>query len=80
MTKLDENRKQVSDQIKKFEKTAQEIHKLADKMHKKMMQKLHREAAATREHARAVRKRAEPSPETRRTLLVDTSKKPSPKP
>ena len=58
MSRLDENRKMVADGVKRFEKKAQEIRTMADKLHKKMEQ-LHREAVAIRERARATRKNAE---------------------
>jgi hypothetical protein len=45
MSRLDDNRKIVADGVKKFEKRGQEIHTMADKLHKKMEQ-LHREGAA----------------------------------
>lgn len=36
MTKLGKERRLVADRVKKFEKTAHEIHEMADKLHKKM--------------------------------------------
>ena len=47
MTNLDKERRLVADRVKKFEKTAHEIHEMADKLHKKMEQ-LHLETIATR--------------------------------
>lgn len=58
MTKLDKERRLVADRVKKFEKTAREIHDMADKLHKKM-EKLHLESIATRERARTARENAE---------------------
>ncbi len=58
MGKLDKERKLVADRIKKFEKSAQEIHQMADKLHKKMEQ-LHLQTIATRERARAAHENAE---------------------
>jgi hypothetical protein len=57
VTKLDKERTLVAERIKKFEKTAHEIHVMADKLHKKM-EKLHRDTIATRERARRVREQA----------------------
>ena len=51
MAKLDKERRLVAERVKKFEKTAHEIHVMADKLHKKM-EKLHRETIATRAHAK----------------------------
>lgn len=70
MNKLDEQRKMVTEGVKKFEKTAQEIHKLADKMHEKM-KKLHIEATATRKHLRAVRERTQFGAKTRQTARTE---------
>lgn len=58
MTKLDKERRLVADRVKKFEKTAHEIHQMADKLHKKM-EELHVETIATRERARRAREQAE---------------------
>ena len=58
MTKLDKERRLVADRVKKFEKTAHEIHQMADKLHKKM-EELHVETIAPRERARRAREQAE---------------------
>jgi hypothetical protein len=58
VTKLDKERRIVADRVKKFEKTAHEIHQMADKLHKKM-EELHLETVATRERARKAREEAE---------------------
>ncbi len=57
MTKQDQERRLVADRVKKFEKTAREIHDMADTLHKKM-EKLHLDTIATRERARAAREHA----------------------
>jgi len=57
VAKLDKERRLVAERVKKFEKTAHEIHVMADKLHKKM-EKLHRETIATRERARKAREQA----------------------
>lgn len=57
MTKLDEERRIVADRVKKFEQTAHEISRMADKLHQKM-EKLHLEGIATRGRARTTPKRA----------------------
>jgi hypothetical protein len=62
VTNLDKERRLVADRVKKFEKTAHEIHEMADKLHKKMEQ-LHLETIATRDRARVAREKAE-SPST----------------
>jgi hypothetical protein len=54
VTKLDKERRIVADRVKKFEKTAHEIHQMADKLHKKM-EELHLETVGTRERARKAR-------------------------
>jgi len=56
VAKLDKERRLVAERVKKFEKTAHEIHVMADKLHK--MEKLHRETIATRERARKAREQA----------------------
>lgn len=54
MTKRDKESRLVADRLKKFEKTAHEIHQMAEQLHKKM-EKLHLEALATRDRARSAR-------------------------
>lgn len=57
MTKLDQKRRLVGEEVKKFEQAAREIHELAGTMHKKI-QELHVQTMATRKRAQAVREQA----------------------
>ena len=74
MTKLEKERRLVADRGKKFEKTAHEIHEMADKLHKKM-EKLHVETIATRERARTARENAEASSHGARKIVAARSRK-----
>lgn len=69
MTKLDKDRRLVAERIKKFEKTAQDIHEMADKLHHKI-EKLHLETIATRERARSAREHAESKTRTRKRIVA----------
>lgn len=58
MSKLDKQRRMVVESLKQFDRNSQEIHAMADKLHRRM-QELHLETIAIRERARAARKSAE---------------------
>ena len=74
MTKLDKERRLVADRVKKFEKTAHEIHVMADKLHKKMQQ-IHLETVATRDRARAAREQAESRSAAARKIAAKRDRK-----
>ena len=76
MTRLDKERRLVANQVKKFERTAREIHEMADKLHKKMEQ-VHLETFATRERARTAREHAEAKSSDARKLIASRPRKAS---
>lgn len=69
MSKLDKQSRLVADRVKKFEKTAHEIHQMADELHKKM-EKLHLETIATRERARTARQNVQGESKGTRKLVA----------
>jgi hypothetical protein len=74
VTKLDKERRMVADRVKKFEKTAHEIHQMADKLHKKMKE-IHLETIDTRERARKAREQAELKGTAARKLVAKRERK-----
>lgn len=73
-TQLENQRRLVVARVKKFEKTAHEIHDMADKLHKKM-EKLHLDTIATRNRARTARENAEAKSKGAQKLTAPRSRK-----
>ncbi len=69
MTKLDKQSRLVADRLKKFETTAHEIHQMAQQLHKKM-EKLHREAIATRDRSGTARQNTQAESNGTRNVLA----------